>query len=742
MSDPFAYKEIGDPTVAGSKWGQTSGTSTDIIYPVSQLIDDNFKEGSTVSFNWRSDRYRHWSARNTRLMVEYEAIFGECNETCADPTKGPQAGARARPSRSLRMTSMPNSCLFSSQARFVQNNVTLETTNNLYEQTQLQLLLTSNEAGTKTSGSNMLSDLSKSKGLPGGVMFGSQADYNSNAYAMLPVEAAPYVTAAATGSRTKQDGTDQLGASMGKVQNSGLNIAFGDIGPIAVGADPAEIPIILSSDINVAKRQLSILRNARSGGSKITVSAGDGKFGAAPGVVASTVTALTPATAQAGEQVTITCADLLGVAMTGDDNAILIENALGGIDAIDVSTVDDVASAMVVRVASDSHKDTTPNAKHEILQQGFIDGKAHFQVSEPIIGLSTWNTNLAMGGGNDFQLHLTISPDYLKDVMYDVSGQMGCATTDGAAIRFGTDPPPGDILANQVYLRVKSVQLHVAYVHPAAQGGFIPKSISQKVHPIQVTTRQITSQTINQSFTVPVSTVAVAIFLRQQFRHICADTELDGQAKAAAGVNCLGKSSTATGNFHYDSNAIAALRDGRLDPRQPRTGADAIPATTYSLECAKSDNSGPRMIESSTPYALTQLQVQLADAYAPREALAQMDPLSGTLSRAWSEYITFISKNMGYRGSVMSYAQFCGYHNSNYASGPRAGDRGPFYVFSLQRPSGSLSVDLQVRGLLEHQPDTSSKMEMVVMAISESLYNVDWQSGSDTPVTTTINPLV
>ena len=77
------------------------------------------------------------------------------------------------------------------------------------------------------------------------------------------------------------------------------------------------------------------------------------------------------------------------------------------------------------------------------------------------------------------------------------------------------------------------------------------------------------------------------------------------------------------------------------------------------------------MIESSTPYALTQLQVQLADAYAPREALAQMDPLSGSLSRAWSEYITFISKNMGYRGSVMSYAQFCGFHNSNYASGHR-----------------------------------------------------------------------
>ena len=108
MSDPFAYKEIGNPTVAGSKWGQTSGTSTDVIYPVSQLFDETFKEGSTVSFNLRSDRFRHWSARNTRMMVEYEAMYGECNEMCADPATGPVDGNTARPPRSLRMTSMPN----------------------------------------------------------------------------------------------------------------------------------------------------------------------------------------------------------------------------------------------------------------------------------------------------------------------------------------------------------------------------------------------------------------------------------------------------------------------------------------------------------------------------------------------------------------------------------------------------------------------------------------------------------
>ena len=221
----------------------------------------------------------------------------------------------------------------------------------------------------------------------------------------------------------------------------------------------------------------------------------------------------------------------------------------------------------------------------------------------------------------------------------------------------------------------------------------------------------------------------------QQFRHICADTELDGQAKAAAGVNVLGSTDSTTGVFQYESLAFAALRDSKLDPR---TQVAVAGDSGIVLEVGQ----GGERVEPSAPFDLTQLQVQLADAYAPREALAQMEPQKGLLSRAWSAYITFISKNMGYRGSVMSYAQFCGYHNSNYASGPRAGDRGPFYVFSLQRPSGSLSVDLQVRGLLESTPHDSSKLEMVVMAISESLYNVGFQSVSDTPVLTSIQPLV
>ena len=75
-------------------------------------------------------------------------------------------------------------------------------------------------------------------------------------------------------------------------------------------------------------------------------------------------------------------------------------------------------------------------------------------------------------------------------------------------------------------------------------------------------------------------------------------------------------------------------RSPASDEKVPGTfSSEAGLRPTYSLECAKSDNSEPRMIESSTPYmyALTQLQVQLADAYAPREALRlAFPPRSGT----------------------------------------------------------------------------------------------------------------
>jgi hypothetical protein len=61
-----------------------------------------------------------------------------------------------------------------------------------------------------------------------------------------------------------------------------------------------------------------------------------------------------------------------------------------------------------------------------------------------------------------------------------------------------------------------------------------------------------------------------AIFIRQHFKHSRTDIELDGQAKAAAGANALGPTDASSGNSKYDSRAIAALRDAKLDPRAHR----------------------------------------------------------------------------------------------------------------------------------------------------------------------------
>ena len=96
--DPFNFPAIGDPRAVGSKFGSSSGTSTDIIYPVSKQVDDAFQPGRTLELAWKSDQHRFFSPKNTRLMVEYEMMFGEVDTTCADIVKGPEDSTGAPPS--------------------------------------------------------------------------------------------------------------------------------------------------------------------------------------------------------------------------------------------------------------------------------------------------------------------------------------------------------------------------------------------------------------------------------------------------------------------------------------------------------------------------------------------------------------------------------------------------------------------------------------------------------------------
>ena len=89
IMDPFNFPAVGDARAVGSKFGSSSGTSTDIIYPVSKQIDEAFQPGRTLELAWKSDQHRFWSPKNTRLFVEYEMMFGEVDETCASIESGP-----------------------------------------------------------------------------------------------------------------------------------------------------------------------------------------------------------------------------------------------------------------------------------------------------------------------------------------------------------------------------------------------------------------------------------------------------------------------------------------------------------------------------------------------------------------------------------------------------------------------------------------------------------------------------
>ena len=101
--------------------------------------------------------------------------------------------------------------------------------------------------------------------------------------------------------------------------------------------------------------------------------------------------------------------------------------------------------------------------------------------------LSSWQSNLAAPPGT-YKLDFTISPNYLATLVNDISGQYGCLAGGGKAIAFGAETPAPH--ARQVYVRVKDVSLHVHYVHPAG-GSYVPRSVSQKIMPVQIAKRQL-----------------------------------------------------------------------------------------------------------------------------------------------------------------------------------------------------------------------------------------------------------
>lgn len=719
MADVFSAPKVGSPRAIGSRYGNTSGTSTDIIYPVSKLVNGQFQSGRTLEFNWKSDKHRFWLPRSTRLVVHYEAKFGEVDTTCADAEVGPADSTGARPSNSVRFTAMPNTSLFGTgQARFVQNSVVVDNTNHLYDQAMVQLLNTQNQEGPSTSGSNMLTSLRKDSGLPSSSHFyGSQKDFKEEGYATLPVVEAPY----------RQDEHNTSGTKNTKITAATPLGALADAGsadgsrtitiPVKSGGAADQPTFVLDGEFAGVVKKDDAVTVAEAGSGNTTL-------------VSASTTVASMSEPNASGDVTVTLSSNFA---TGDCEAgTTTLKYVATTDSLSKLKLATFAKGFAVKVKGDAFKNTTANPKHQILQQGFVKGTdtVTAQVSEPVM-LPTWQHNYAIGP-SDYSLFLSISPDWQQHIMYDHAGQYaaqdGVINTDGV----GGDSLIGTIPARKIAIRIAEVSLHVAYVHPSE--AYIPPSISIRYSPIQVVTRQLQSDAVNETFVVPPSTKSVMIFMRQNSSHLCIDRE--ELSLAGAGINVLGKAESLSsdafqnGRFMYDNQLLNI--DPQSDPRLKRaTGTDS--ADKIAVADGK---------EITRPYAFRSLQVQLGSSIQPREMLTDMNPQEGKMSRAWQLYTEYIGRSQGYRGSVMSYAEFCGYANANYSSGPGAGDRGSFFLFNLQRKPGELATDLQVRGHLLGVPKVDAKQEMVVVAVSDNIMNVGWQSPSETPVLTQVAPIV
>ena len=731
--DVFSAPEVGTPEAIQGR-GSTAGTSTDIIYPVSKLVKGQLQPGRTIEFNFKSSPDRWWHPRSTRLVVHYKAVFGEVDATCADPIKGPSPSRGARPSKAVSFTPLPNTSLFGTgQARYTCNGVVCENSNHLYDQAMVQMLLTQNrEAGQGTSASNMLTDLSKDSGLPVSSYFGgSYAKDGSEAYSMLPVVKAPYRPDAKTVTGTgtvKIDDTTTIGELALATVDGGREAIF-SVHSAAESATTLEVTEAFGAVIKV--------------GDAITVAVA----GANAYALAADTTVVSNVKSVVGRR-TITLSKAATAAGAADAATRL--QVVGNDFDTEKMTLESLSHGLAVKVKGDTAKRSgIPNSRFEILQQGFVPnatggGLCEMQVSEPLL-LSTWSaSNYAIGPG-DHSLFLTVSPDFADNLFYDHSGEYAALSSvvncngDGSDSLMGRD---SNINARTISVSVESVELHVSYIHPATP--YIPKSLSIRHSPIQITTRKIQGDTINESFTVPVSTKSVMLFMRQAFTHVCADrAEL---SLAGSGVNIMGTKHTWTpattdahadllehnknGKFLYDNQAM--LVDSDVDPRLRR------PTGGASVNKIAVENG----IEVTRPYGWKSLQVQLGSSVQPREMLTQMDPANGNMSRLWQLYTSFIGRSQGYRGSAMSYSEFCGYHNSSYSSGTAMGDRGAFAVFDMEQAPGSIATDLQVRGSLLGNVNILSKQEIVCVAVSDSIWNIAYQSPSATPVMTQVAPIL
>ena len=327
------------------------------------------------------------------------------------------------------------------------------------------------------------------------------------------------------------------------------------------------------------------------------------------------------------------------------------------------------------------------NPKCEVLQSFLgADNKAIFEVSEPLVGLASLQHGYFAPPG-DHRLEFTVANNFEQNLIVN-----NAATANGQfeTISSAVIPAVADRALKTCYINCTSIELSIAMAGPATP--FIPRSLALKFSPYMITTKSVQTKTVLDSVTVPSSCRAIYLWLQQ------ASTggrlhDFEEMGLATAGINIK----TAANN---DANQIGYFES---------------------------------------------LEVQIGSHVAGK--YTALNPIQGKMSKPWDDAMSVQGKPNAMRGSTMTYAQYCGQHNSNAASGPlsaiasRGDVAGGFYM-RIINPSGSLSNICNIRGELSQQPGTTADLQLVVVAVSDRLLECEYSEGQEIPSSTRVSDIL
>jgi hypothetical protein len=406
--------------------------------------------------------------------------------------------------------------------------------------------------------------------------------------------------------------------------------------------------------------------------------------------------------------------------------------------ALETLTLGELCDVLACRQSSAAVKDTNPNPKFEILNQSWnpADGIMTVQTAQPVM-LSSWQHPYAWPGNNTFELHATISPHAMADIFVDTVGAYGCSVGNGMAISPSVFPGATERDIGQIYCHVESVELWASMVYPTV-APYVPRSISFKTNPFHLSSVLLTSNIINETVHVPSSTRACLLFSRSRNRHHVA-VDAEELSTSFAGI---------TTSVVQDTTAHDAARPngyGRVLFDSPELhAANAQDISIDSRETVPANPAAGRAAaDAKRQHGIRSLQLSLGVATWPRTQIAEQEAATSKMAMLWHYYLDYMNKGSFSRSSLpYSYSQFCGHFNSSFQSGPGLGESGPFALATLSNPPGTLATDLRIQGTLEDSPLNTAQQELLIIAISDSLYNVMFADDTATATLTEINPII